>query len=138
MPTYQFICESCGELEEFTQSIHDDLPTACPSCGEAESSQFHQIYDGENFVFCRGEPTTVGQQAEVNAKRVGKEQMAQMAEQYDVSSRKGRETMKLPKGAKRLKEGTKYKRPWWRDTDKPLDVTKIRDTKKFILEGKKE
>jgi putative FmdB family regulatory protein len=33
MPTYEYICKSCGHLFDIVQSMHDDALTECPECG---------------------------------------------------------------------------------------------------------
>ncbi len=33
MPTYEYICKSCGHLFEIVQSMRDDTLTECPECG---------------------------------------------------------------------------------------------------------
>jgi putative FmdB family regulatory protein len=33
MPTYEYICKSCGHLFEIVQSMRDDPMTECPQCG---------------------------------------------------------------------------------------------------------
>jgi len=33
MPTYEYICRSCGHRFEVVRSIHDDALTECPDCG---------------------------------------------------------------------------------------------------------
>jgi putative FmdB family regulatory protein len=33
MPTYEYICKSCGHLFEIVQSMRDDPLTECPQCG---------------------------------------------------------------------------------------------------------
>jgi putative FmdB family regulatory protein len=33
MPTYEYICRSCGHLFEIVQSMKDDSLTECPQCG---------------------------------------------------------------------------------------------------------
>lgn len=32
MPIYEFVCESCGRLEEHLQRLTDPPPAACPEC----------------------------------------------------------------------------------------------------------
>ena len=137
MPTYNFVCETCESQWELTQSINDQLPDTCPQCGGTEEDGvFHQIYSGENFCFCRQEPTTVGQQAEINARRVGKEQIELMAEKSKPANHKGEFSRKF-KGGTKTTERYKASRPWWRPhSDKPLDVKKLKDPTKYILTGK--
>jgi putative FmdB family regulatory protein len=33
VPTYEYICKSCGHLFEIVQSMRDDSLTECPECG---------------------------------------------------------------------------------------------------------
>ena len=33
MPTYEYVCRSCGHLFEIVQSMRDDALTECPECG---------------------------------------------------------------------------------------------------------
>jgi putative FmdB family regulatory protein len=33
MPTYEYVCRSCGHLFEIVQSMRDDPLTECPECG---------------------------------------------------------------------------------------------------------
>jgi putative FmdB family regulatory protein len=33
MPIYEFVCESCGRVEERLQKLTDPPPEACPECG---------------------------------------------------------------------------------------------------------
>lgn len=33
MPTYEYICKSCGHLFEIVQSMRDESLTECPECG---------------------------------------------------------------------------------------------------------
>ena len=33
MPTYEYVCKSCGHIFEIVQSMRDDPLTECPECG---------------------------------------------------------------------------------------------------------
>jgi putative FmdB family regulatory protein len=33
MPTYEYVCKSCGHIFEIVQSMKDDALTECPECG---------------------------------------------------------------------------------------------------------
>ena len=35
MPTYEYVCRSCGHLFEIVQSMRDEPLTECPECGES-------------------------------------------------------------------------------------------------------
>ena len=50
MPTYDYHCARCGEMEIF-QSIREDALTACPECG---SKRFERRISGGAGVIFRG------------------------------------------------------------------------------------
>lgn len=139
MPTYGYLCEACGRAHEEFKSMSAPHPAACPSCGEPHGERFRQDFRGSAPLgIVKGNPTTIGQQAELNARRAGKEQMRQMAEE-DRARVRGF-TGRLPKGARPNTTGT-GERPWFRDgiagnvLDKPLDLRKVKDAKKYIETG---
>jgi hypothetical protein len=52
------------------------IPTGCPNC---ESGTLSQDFTEHRVIgLVKGSPTTVGQQAELNAARAGREQMEKM------------------------------------------------------------
>jgi putative FmdB family regulatory protein len=115
LPDYVFVCPDCDHAEELTQSIHDDLPVRCPEC---DSDSYHQDYAGSlaaDFCFVRGEPRTIGQIAEANNKRMGPELVAKKTEEL---------------------KGPKKKKPWYRTSDKPLDVKNL-NVEHYIRTGQK-
>lgn len=136
MPTYAYAC-ACGHSYEEDRSIHKDGPKRCPACKRADGDGFGQDFSqsSNNFIV-RGQPTTIGQQAELNAKRLGKEQTRMLAEK---GSLRPAFTGKLPENAKVNTTGT-GERPWFREDlgpnapalDKPLDTSKIPDLQKYI------
>ena len=135
MIEYHFVCEKCETNTLLTQSITADLPTHCPMCGASEA--FHQVYSGDQFTVVQKEPTTFGQQAERNAKRVGKEQIDRMAVAAKEANHKGKSAIKTPKGSTPMNDRYKAARPWWRPhSDKPLDVGKLKNPEKFVATGK--
>jgi DNA-directed RNA polymerase subunit RPC12/RpoP len=70
--SYHFICDKCGTDIEEEQSIKEKLRSECPYCG-SEEPIFHQVYQ-ETQPYCKvKEVNCVGIQAEVNARRDGKE-----------------------------------------------------------------
>lgn len=120
MPTYEYHCDDCGRGHEEVRSIHKAGPEACPACS---SANFRQVF-GAPTVWAYGNPTTVGQQAELNARRAGKEQ-----------------TEKMFAGARPERPPP----PWYRDgsvpgvpkLDKPLDLSTVRDVNDYVLNGRK-
>lgn len=66
---YDYRCKCCGnKIIDCYQSIHDKPYTECDVCGKHGLERI--IYSPT--VFCKGEPTTLGQLAEKNAKSMGK------------------------------------------------------------------
>ncbi len=139
MPTYTYQCSACDKSHEEFRSITKPHPKKCPSCGEAYGKGFTQDYSqscGIPLVY--GNPTTVGQQAEINARRAGKEQLQLMKEAR--AKQKPAFTGKLPKGAK-INRGT-GETPWWRSGEvaglpksEPLNIDKIHDKTRYIETG---
>lgn len=119
MPYYAYYCSACAHADEVQQSIHKPLPTHCPKCGK---KTWLQDYAAKRPVVNDGVPRSVMQQAEQNAKRDGKELTRLKAEQMlgadEVARREG-----------------KIAKPWWRDGDKPLDVTRLKDPQHYVLTG---
>lgn len=129
MPTYQYACDGCDSAHEEVRSFTSDHPKKCPSCGAKYGAAFRQVYSGGAAPIVYGEPTTVGQQAELNAKRAGKEKMA-----IDNAVRRARKsgfTGALPDGAKLLD------RPKAKDDFgmTPAELSKIKDVNRYIMTG---
>lgn len=120
MSYYNVICNNCKyEEEDFEQSITKNFPAKCPSCKKKKLVQDYSIpKDITGHVY---EIKTALQQSEKNIKDMGKEQ-AQI--KFD----------NLPQTKKK-----KAPKPWyWSEgQEKPLDITKIKDTKRFIETGEK-
>jgi len=143
MPTYEYHCDTCDTTHEESRSIHAPHPKKCPTCGQKAGEKFSQVFTNHNVVcLVYGNPKTIGQQAEQNAKRVGKAKLEEMAEKEKerVSKAKG----KLPKGASRIARSDDDP-PWFRSgevpglprSDKPLDMSTVKDVTKFVETGQK-
>ncbi len=141
MPTYAFGCESCGHSYEHEQSIHAEHPTSCPRCGATGEEVFHQLWGTyKTLGLVKGSPTTVGQQAELNARRAGKEQIQMMAEEAALPKWTG----PMPEGARVNTTGTGQP-PWYRSgevkgtgrLEKPLDLSKVKDVARYVATGDK-
>jgi hypothetical protein len=90
--------------------MSSEQPSSCPSCGTIYGDGFEQDYSLSNFTcVVYGNPTTFGQQAELNAKRLGKEQMQLIQD----------------KNNKRLEE-------------KPLNLKNIKSIERYIETGDKQ
>ena len=68
MPTYDYLCKSCGCTFE-TKHGFNDSPSPCPKC---EKTDLAQVFDNPPIVFVKGEPTTLGQLAERNTSSMGR------------------------------------------------------------------
>lgn len=125
MPSYAYICDACGEAHEDFHAMSEPHPAFCPHCQEPFGELFRQQFAGiVPNVWAYGNPTTFGQQAEINARRVGKEQMQQMEEKYNPKPKK--EDI-----------------PWYRNgscgtpvLEKPINLNKITDINRYIETGK--
>lgn len=142
MPTYEYHCDKCEHHFEEFKGLTEPHPAKCPSCKVKYGDKFHQVYHA-GIAIVYGNPTTFGQQAEINERRLGKEQMAIKAEMALPENRKAK-SLKMPKGAKRInKAGAKL--PWWRSGDvpklskmaKPLDLKNVPNVQKYIESGDK-
>jgi putative FmdB family regulatory protein len=47
VPTYQYICNDCGESLEAVQKFSDDALTECPACG----GKLRKVYSAVGVVF---------------------------------------------------------------------------------------
>lgn len=108
MPTYEFACDHCETRIEFTQSIKTDLPKACKVCGKTYPD-FHQVYGNITFIARSGQ----------NAFECSIKRQPLNPEPVDTEP------------------------PWFRSgevpglprMDKPLDISKIKDTQRYIETG---
>lgn len=47
MPTYEYVCNDCGEPLEVVQSIHEPSLTECPACG----GRLRKVFGNVGVVF---------------------------------------------------------------------------------------
>ncbi|MFD1940357.1 MULTISPECIES: FmdB family zinc ribbon protein [Nonomuraea] len=47
MPTYQYVCNDCGEPLEVVQKFSDDALTVCPNC----EGQLRKVFSAVGIVF---------------------------------------------------------------------------------------
>lgn len=122
-------------------------PEQCPECGESYANGnglFHQDFTASRVVgWVYGNPTTVGQQMEINARKLGKEQLekeieTEKAKRLPINRKGGRRPLKpveVPEGL-----------PWYRSgeveglprMEKPLDIKKFKDetqVKEYVDHG---
>jgi putative FmdB family regulatory protein len=91
MPTYDFECQDCAYYAEIKQGINDPSTLTCPHC---EKSTLVKVFINAPAMFVRGEPTTIGHQADRNTQKMGK---------YELQEKINKD------GAKADKEQTKAK-----------------------------
>lgn len=129
MPLYSYVCDDCDYSYEQVRSIHKAHPKKCPNCSSKTGlHQNYQTVSGLGFV--KNGPTTIGQQMELNEKTWGRE----------LTQVKQDEALK-----KRNWKTSKKDLPWWRSgkvdglprEEKPLDLTKVKNVKKYIETGNK-
>jgi putative FmdB family regulatory protein len=138
MPYYEYDCQKCGHHLEECRTYEEGPRPRCPVC-QAREPEFHQDFSGRT-VWVYGNPTTVGQQAEANARKLGKEQLQKKAEA--ARAEQPRFTGKLPEGASINTTGT-GETPWWRTgsvpgvpkLDKPLNLKKIKNKRAYVEKG---
>lgn len=148
MPVYPMQCKRCQYAADVYRSIIQGPPETCPECQADESEGFTQQWSEINartWVYGEDRITTVGQQAEHNERKSGKELTSQVFQNAKTVKEEECVWSKLP-GVK-VGKPVESKRPWWRDgsvdglpaKDKPVDVSKL-DTQakidKYIMEGK--
>ena len=129
LPAYAYVCTACGHRHEDWRSIRSPQPIACPECGEPYGQGYRQDFDACRVIgLVKGNPTTIGQLAEINSAKMGKEQLQLMAEAD--KAKKIPFTGKLPEGAKVYEKTGNAPIPFWRDgslggpvKEKPIDVS---------------
>lgn len=146
MPTYPYFCDFCRQDYEEFRFIEDPPPFSCPTCGEVPPI-FHQVFAGcSPMALIKGSPRTFGQQAELNSKKMGSEQMAILAEKSREEIRqvyKGPVGSVGPNGEKGQLMEVPKELPWYRSGEtkglkkmaKPLNTAKIKDVTNYVLTG---
>lgn len=103
MPTYDYECKSCLHSFETRQSIREDSLVQCPECGRDELRRV--LYPVQ--VFAKGEPTTLGSQADHNMARMGSYERQEKRHEIEVAKAE----------AQKVVDAGKPPRPWWRKSD---------------------
>lgn len=148
MPIYPMRCRACGYEGEEYRSIIQGPSENCPECNADESAGFTQNWEELNagcWVYGEDRITTVGQQAEFNEKKLGKEQASKVWENTRTKKEEACPWAAIP-GTK-VGKPVEGKTPWWRDgsveglpaKDKPVNVAKLNTQEKidrYIMEGK--
>ena len=123
MPTYEYLCSNCEERFEAAQSIKDKPLKRCPKCGK---HKLVRQFGTPEFFVMGAEPKTVGELAKRNTGKMS---------QHEYVDRLANDEKRYEKLTGKKKKKKKAPKPWWRDTDKPLDLSKIKNTQKYIETG---
>lgn len=84
MPTYEYACSGCGHSFEIVQPMKDKTKRKCPSC---KKTKLKRVI-GTPMVFIKGEPQTVGHQAERNTEKMGRYELGDKEGKRKESSKK--------------------------------------------------
>ena len=84
MPTYEYVCSGCGHSFEIVQPMKDKTKRKCPSC---KKTKLKRVI-GTPMVFIKGEPQTVGHQAERNTEKMGRYELGDKEGKRKESSKK--------------------------------------------------
>lgn len=144
MPTYAMTCD-CGHSYEEFRWFSEGEPEACPVCAEPNGEKFHQNWPVNRpggWTYGEDHATTVGQQAQYNARRLGKEQVEKKVEESRNRKRKAADSVWNQIPGARVVDPTD-ELPWYRDgsmpglpkMERPLDLNQVRDVNKYIEEG---
>jgi putative FmdB family regulatory protein len=72
MPTYDYVCASCGHEMEVMRSVHSEGPSACPKCGGPMKKTFAAPavhFKGSGWA--RKERSSAGKPGRVERKETG-------------------------------------------------------------------
>ena len=81
MPTYDYECADCKHQEEIFQKFAEKELDICPSCNK---SSFRRVILEAPLAFIKGDPTSVGQLADRNTKKMGKYERQSKEKQHNM------------------------------------------------------
>lgn len=84
MPTYHYKCSNCPEDFEIFHSIKEPLWKVCPSC---QNETLGVVLDSAPVIMNKGEIKTIGQLAEANSKKMGKELLQKKMDQDGMTDK---------------------------------------------------
>lgn len=84
MPVYHYKCSNCPEDFETFHSIKEPLRKVCPSC---KNQSLTVVLDGPPDIISKGEIKTIGQLAEANSKKMGKELLQKKMDQDGMTDK---------------------------------------------------
>lgn len=136
MITYEYECSDCGLNVEIQQSINDKKLTQCPSC---DKETFDRVI-GTPYFSVKPNVTTIGQLAERNSQKMGKEGVAAAERAREAQSKAAKAQMrrelqkKLPPGCKIADDG-KIEKPWYGELPSSLNNASQQKLEKYIMTG---
>lgn len=93
--SYNYLCNKCNEKFEIIRSIKDNRQILCTKCN---SKSVEIIIDGGLPPIIKGEPTTLGQLAEKNSKKMGKYKVEEKTRQHKEAKRAASKRIMEEKG----------------------------------------
>jgi putative FmdB family regulatory protein len=106
---YEYGCNHCGFLWEIEQSFSDPPKKKCPKCSKMT---LERLISGGSHAYVRGEATTLGQQAERNTKKMGKE-LQQKATEKQNERLKDNAVYKVPEEVRKIRKMTPEQKKKW-------------------------
>ena len=115
MPHYDYSCNHCGFLwEDLQQSIHDSPKKQCPKC---KKNTLERLISGGCHSYVDPGVTTLGKQAEVNTKKMGKELQQKKTEEGKAAIKEAGFAQRNKTREKINKMTPEQQQRWIRDGD---------------------
>jgi putative FmdB family regulatory protein len=135
MITYEYACSSCDISFDVMQSIKDDAYTVCPEC---HKDTITRVLHPPIHIQIVGEPTTIGQLAERNAKHMSQEQMDKAQEAWTTQktiSRTPQERLPDTLPNVPVKDAPEWVKKSRTKTTKQVNKMTPEQTKKYVQSG---
>lgn len=113
MPIYEYRCNNCQIQFEINQSIKDVIKKKCPECNKMELERL--VFAPS--VFVRAEASTIGQLADRNSKKIGKDTIQERQAIYEEKT-----------GLKKIKEK--------KQLHQRINKMNEKEKRRFIEDGK--
>lgn len=128
-----YICDQCDFCFVIQQRMQDALKKKCPECGKIS---LYQDLTGQHFHIV-GEPSTVGQLAERNNKKMGKDTVEEKQQQHKRDRKRAKDEFANRMGYKpKVADSKTWYNPMGEDLTKKLgDKNSAEKIHKYIMEG---
>ena len=83
MPEYDYECGQCNHSFSVVQSIKEDELKRCPECNK---NHLQRVMLSPPLFFVKGEPTTIGQLADRNTKKMGSYELENKRREDDMET----------------------------------------------------